>query len=498
VLQDPIKVYDARWQVSEFDDTAVRRLFESTFLYGQELGVQQVTLCRDARHGAARLLEIAVDVATSMGLTVWLCPDPVSTPLSYFTTLMASEHNPKTLGLTITASHNPKEYIGVKFTVPVVQAIGLNCGPKGGLTRVRELFHSDRSITQKSGGTLEIVDYRDAYLNYSANIAGVTQGSLSGLRVVLDGFHGSAGPELYRSLTWAGVTVLGRRLIPNGDFPTGSPNPTSHGKMDAAVLLAKQVKADVVIGVDGDGDRLVFGDERGLLSAGFAFIPILEQGLKSLGNPRDVPVLYDPKVSPLGLLEWAKRGTRPLLFRNGHSQIKDYMLKRGALFAAEESGHYYHVFSRGNLRIAAENSLLTILCFLGALHENPNLMNELCALQSQVFTTGEFNYQFADDQVRDDALASVVQMLRQLGVETVTATPDGIELEGTCVAHGVKLEGASAVLSPDWYSGYLRIATNEKAVVRSYFSAGDTARGRALEALIRKLLEERFSGRVVD
>ena len=60
MLQDPIKVYDARWQVSEFDDTAVRRLFESTFLYGQELGVQQVTLCRDARHGAARLLEVAV------------------------------------------------------------------------------------------------------------------------------------------------------------------------------------------------------------------------------------------------------------------------------------------------------------------------------------------------------------------------------------------------------------------------------------------------------
>ena len=64
----------------------------------------------------------------------------------------------------------------------------------------------------------------------------------------------------------------------------------------------------------GTGIGLVFGDERGLLSAGFAFIPILEQGLKSLGNPSDVPVLYDPKVSPLGLLEWAKRGTRPASF----------------------------------------------------------------------------------------------------------------------------------------------------------------------------------------
>ena len=84
------------------------------------------------------------------------------------------------------------------------KAIGLNCGPQGGLTRVRELFHSDSSITQKSGGALEIVDYRDAYRTYSANIANVTQGSLSGLRVVLDGFHGSAGPEHVSELDLGG------------------------------------------------------------------------------------------------------------------------------------------------------------------------------------------------------------------------------------------------------------------------------------------------------
>jgi phosphomannomutase len=498
VLKDPIKVYDARWQVSEFDDNAVRRLFEATFLYGLELGVEQVTLCRDARIGAPRLLEIAVDVATSMGLGVWLCPDPVSTPVSYFTTLVASEHCPNTMGLSITASHNPKEYIGVKFTIPIVRAIGLNCGPEGGLSRIREIYHSDQRISEKPRGTLTLVDYRNEYLTYSAELARVRQGSLAGLRVVLDGFHGSAGPELYRGLTWAGATVIARRLIPNGEFPTGSPNPTSQGKMDEAILLAQRENADVVIGVDGDGDRLVFGDARGLLSAGFAFIPILEQGLKGLGDPGQIKVLYDPKVSPLGLVEWAKRGSVPVLFRNGHSQIKDYMLTVGARFAAEESGHYYHVLSRGNRSVAAENSLLCVLAFLAAVREKSTLMDELFSHQSRVFTTGEFNYQFADDKVRDQALSAVVAMLRDEGAGTVTETPDGIDLEGTCVAQGVRLEGKSADLSPDWYSGYLRIATNEKAVVRSYFSAGTVSRGRAIELQVRRLLEERFHGRVVD
>ncbi len=498
MTSDPIKVYDARWQVSEFDDAAVRRLFEATFLYGQDLGVDHVTLCRDARLGASRLLEMGVHIARRMGLSVWLCPDPVSTPHSYFVSLVASESHPNTMGLTITASHNPKDYIGVKFTVPVVRAIGLDCGPEGGLTKVREIYHSNRSMVQRPAGRLTLVNLRDDYIAYSAELAGVTRGSLEGLRVVLDTFHGSAGTELYRALDWAGVTVIPRRLVANGDFPSGSPNPTSQGKMDTAIELARTENAQVVLGVDGDGDRLVFGDTRGILSAGFAFIPILEQGLRRCGPASEVRVLYDPKVSPIGLVEWAKRGTRPLLFRNGHSQIKDYMLARGAQFAAEESGHYYHVLCRSGLSIAAENSLLVILCFLSAVKSNPHCLDELFALQSRVFTTGEFNYQFADDQVRDRALSAIVEMLLASGANTVTHTPDGIDLEGTCIAWGVTLSGVDAVLDPNWYSGYLRVATNENAVVRSYFSAGDPSRGRDIESQVRELLEQRFAGRVVD
>lgn len=495
---DPIKVYDARWQVSEFDDAQVRRLFEATFLYGQDLGITQVTLCRDARLGAARVLELGVEVARSMGLDVWLSPDPVSTPLSYYATLVASAQNPNTMGLTITASHNPKEYIGIKFTIPVVRAIGLGCGPDGGLTRVRELYHSARASEPRARGSLTLVDLRESYIAYSAKIAGVTANSLAGLRVVLDTFHGSAGPELYRGLTWAGVEVIPRRLIPNGDFPTGSPNPTSHGKLTETIRLTEDVGAHVMIGVDGDGDRLVFGDRRGVLSAGFAFIPILEQGLAQVRGTGAVPVLYDPKVNPLGLVEWSRRGSAPLLFRNGHSQIKDYMVTVGARFAAEESGHYYHVLEHGSHQVAAENSLLCVLSFLAQLKKNPNLLDELWQKQNLVFTTGEFNYQFEDDGVRDAALSAVVQDLRAGGAETVTQTPDGIDLEGTCIAKGVTLRGAEAQLAPDWYSGYLRVATNERAVVRSYFSAGDRAVGKLLEAQVRRILEEKFQGRAID
>ena len=68
--RDPIKVYDARWEVDESDDDAVRRLFEATFAYGRELNADTVTLARDGRLGAGRVLEIATETALRMGFQV--------------------------------------------------------------------------------------------------------------------------------------------------------------------------------------------------------------------------------------------------------------------------------------------------------------------------------------------------------------------------------------------------------------------------------------------
>jgi phosphomannomutase len=492
---DPIKVYDARWEVNEFTDEQVRRLFEATLLYGRELGMQALCLWRDARLGAATVMEIGLAEARRQGVRVFLRPEPISTPQGYFTALCISQRYPKTVGLGITASHNPAQYIGIKLVVPVVQAIGLDCGPAGGLTRVREIYHSAQAAPAAEGASLELPDLAGEYIEFSLAQAGVKPGDLTGLSVVLDTFHGSAGPELYRALTLAGVRVEPRRMIPDGHFPSGSPNPTSQRKMNAAVALAGETNCHAVLGIDGDGDRIVFGDRRGILTAGFAFVPILRACLSGSGGEK-VPVLYDPKVSPLALAEWSKLGARPVLFRNGHSQIKDYMTRIGALAAAEESGHYYHRITQGPLTISGENSAITVLLFLAALKQNPGLLDELWAMERRIFTTGEFNYQFKDDATRDAALSAVVDHFTAEGAARATATPDGIDLQGTCLSRGVDLE--TGKLDPGWYSGYLRIATNEKGVVRSYFSAADAQAGKRVENDTRRILQEEFGGNVID
>ncbi len=498
MAKDPIKVYDARWEVQEFSDQAIERLFEATFAYGRMLKVDAVTLTRDARLGCGRVMEIGMRVAQRMGVRLFLCANPISTPQSYFTTLHTAQEHPNVMGLTITASHNPAGYVGIKFTVPVVQAIGQDCGPMGGLSKIRQIYHSDETFAPTAGHSLHLMDLSREYIDFSLQQAGVAPGELRGLRVVLDAFNGSCGPELMMALNKAGVHVEPLRLVPDGYFPTGSPNPTSQGKMNDAVKLASEKNCHAVIGVDGDGDRIVFGDRRGILTAGFAFVPILQACLAAHAGEKNVSALYDPKVSPLALAEWGKLGVRPVLFRNGHSQIKDYMKQTGALAAAEESGHYYHRITLGRHTIAGENSIMTILLFLQALAKRPQLMDELWAGQEKIFTTGEFNYQFDTDATRDQALDCIIKTFTGEGAAKVTATPDGIDLQGTCLDRGVKLDPGSVKLEPGWYSGYIRVATNEKGVVRSYFSADDTATGQRIEKATRDICQERFKGKVVE
>jgi phosphomannomutase len=498
-MHDPIKVYDARWEVDDFDDDEVTRLFEATLAYGRLLGVDTVTLTRDARVGCARVLELGVNTALRLGFRVVVCTDPISTPQGYYVALRTTTRHRKTMGLAVTASHNPAQYIGVKFTVPVVQAIGFDCGPLGGLAKVREIYHSDQRFADVAGGELHLVKHPTAqYVEFSLATAGVKPGELAGLTVVVDSFHGSAGPEIWHALTEAGVRVLPLRLVPNGEFPTGSPNPTSQGKMENAIRLADDELADVVLGVDGDGDRIVFGDRRGILTAGFVTVPILQTLLDEGQLAAGDKVLYDPKVNPLALAQWGTLGIEPVLFRNGHSQIKDYMTQVGAPAGAEESGHYYHRLRLGDLTISGENSIVTILLFLKAVKSSPGLMDRLWALQDQVFTTGEFNYQFADDAVRDQALAAAIGQFESEGAQIQSATADGIDLEGTVVQRGVQLVPGSVELADRWYAGYFRVATNEKGVVRSYLSTGDASFGRELERRTRDLLEQQFGGRVID
>jgi len=499
-VKDPIKIYDARWEVSEFNDQEVQRLFEATLGYARIIGVDTLVLTRDARLGCAHVMEIGIRVAMEAGFRIFVCFDPISTPLSYFATMQTTVSYSQTMGLTVTASHNPKQYIGIKYTVPTVEAIGFDCGPLGGLKKVKELYHqADFMLEKADGGSLTIMESPvGEYINYSFRLAGVEPGDLKGLSIILDTFNGSAGPELYRALGRAGIAITPYRLAPNGEFPTGSPNPASQNKMNHATELAKQSNADLIIGIDGDGDRIVFGDQQGAFSAGFVMIPILNSILSETKSNIPEKVLYDPKVNPMALQKWAELITEPVLFRNGHSQIKAFMKETGAIAGAEESGHFYHRLPLGDMVVSGENSLYTILLFLKSVHLDKTIINKIRSLQDQIFTSGEFNFEFKDDIIRDQAMNAVIEIFENDQVRLITHSENGDDLEGTVVYKGLELQSGKIILKDDWYAAYVRTATNEKGIVRSYISSGDSKVGKALQDQIVRLLTDQFNGTEIE
>jgi len=499
--KDPIQIYDARWETSEFSKKEVARLLESVYIYGALLGIDTVTIAKDARLAGSSVMEQAAELALESGLNVYLCTDQISTTQSYFMAFKVSIDHPKTMGLTITASHNPANYIGLKITVPGTQAIGLDCGPLGGFKKIREIYHSSKKMAVSDGGNLHIADFTEDYIKFSMETAGVKENMLNGLTVVLDSFHGAAGSVIHRSLKSAGVNILPLRIIPDGNFPTGAPNPVSRGKMDDAITHAKMISGSIVIGTDGDGDRIVFGDENGMLNAGFSSIPVLDI-LTSLSEyeesgTKPLYTIFDPKVNPVALNEWKKLGIEPRLFRNGHSQIKEFMRDIDAIAAIEESGHFYHKLKLGNHVMYGENSLLSILLFLRAVYRDPSTMKKLWDLQRQVHSTGEFNYSFKNDEIRDSAMDEVISYFKGKEASIKSKSLEGIDLQGTAVYSGIDLNGKNQEITDNWYSGYFRSSTTEGSVFRSYLSS---CNNRLLNIMENDIIEicEKHSGIEVE
>lgn len=207
--------------------------------------------------------------------------------------------------------------------------------------------------------------------------------------------------------------------------------------------------------------------------------------------------IFDPKVNPLALNEWKNSGIIPRLFRNGHSQIKEYMRDIDAIAAIEESGHYYHKLKLENNIMYGENSLVTILLFLKSVKNDSLIMNRLWNLQNNIFTTGEFNYSFENSENRDEAMKDIEKYFIQKNAEIKTKSMEGVDLQGTILYKGINLDEDDTEVSDGWYSGYFRVSTTEEKIFRSYLSSGNTDIGKGIENDIIGICQK-HAGRQVE
>ncbi|MFC1625644.1 phosphomannomutase/phosphoglucomutase [Patescibacteria group bacterium] len=268
------------------------------------------------------LLHSGVDVV-DLGL--------ISTDMLYYASGTYSED----MAITISASHNPPEYNGMKMVKKGAIAISGDSG----IYKIRDLAVSNKDIDIKTNkkGKLSNRNIMEGWINHL--LKSVDENKMKPFRVVCDTGNGMAGvfmPDLEKKLPWK-VERLFYEL--DGTFPNHIPSPIEEKNREDCTKKITETRADFGLVFDGDGDRVFMIDEKGRTLTGTIMTAIIAENLLQK-NPK-ATILYNAVVGRI-VPEIIKRysGT-PKRVRVGHTLIKEAMRKYDGLFCGEHSGHYY-------------------------------------------------------------------------------------------------------------------------------------------------------------
>ena len=315
-------------------------------------------------------------------------------------------------GLTVTASHNPKDYTGMK----IVRRGALPVGGESGLLDVR-----DRAIAaewrEATPGTVEPIDIWPQYVDRVMSFIDVS--AVRPLKVVIDAANGMAGALLPPVLERLPMVEADRCFFePDGTFPNHEPNPLLPENREFIVEKTLAEGADLGVAFDGDSDRCFFVDDSGEFVPGDFVTALFAESI--LAREPGAKIIYDVRAS------WAvpetieRDGGVPLVNRVGHAFIKARMRKDHAAFGGEVSGHYYfRDFSQ------ADTGVVPFLLMLELISRKGKKLSEILApLRSTFFITGEINTPVPD-------VALKLQEIKERYADEGTITHlDGISVDG--------------------------------------------------------------------
>src|SRR5215469_2101191 len=281
-------------------------------------------------------------------------------------------------GAMVTASHNPKQYTGVKL----VRRGALPVGGESGLLDVRDRALVDQAPTG-AAGQIEQHDIWPSYVDRVLSFVDV--GAIAPLKVVIDAANGMAGTMLPPVLERLPIETVRCYFEPDGSFPNHEPNPLLPENREFIVGKTLDEGADLGVAFDGDGDRCFFVDDTGEFVPGDFVTALFAESL--LAKEPDAKIIYDVRASRAVPETIERDGGVALMNRVGHAFIKARMRKEDAAFAGEVSGHYYfRDFSQ------ADSGVVPFLLMLELISKKGRRLSEILApLRERYFITGEIN-----------------------------------------------------------------------------------------------------------
>lgn len=291
-------------------------------------GMKKVVVGHDIRLSSPSLQEALIRGLTESGCDV-LDIGQCGTEMIYFSTV----HYGLDGGIMVTASHNPKEYNGMKFVKREARPISGD----NGLNDIAKAILEGEFRPLPPKGRAERLDVMEAYIAHILSYVDVKK--LKPYRIVANTGNGAAGPiinELEKHLPFEIVKVHNE---PDGTFPNGVPNPLRQENREATIQAVRAAKADVGVAWDGDFDRCFLFDENGGFIEGYYMVGFLAEAF--LKKEKGGTVIHDPRLT-WNTIEIAEQlGGNAVVCKSGHAFIKDKMREKDAVYGGELSAHHY-------------------------------------------------------------------------------------------------------------------------------------------------------------
>jgi phosphomannomutase len=380
------KAYDVRGLYpSEIDEDAARLIGRGFVAY---LQAKRIAVSRDMRLSSPSVAAAFIDGARMQGADV-VDYGMLGTDMMYFAVARDGHDG----GAQITASHNPKEYNGIKL----VRREAFPLSGDAGIGDIRDMIREGRlPAPAAQPGSVSTLDVLEDYVNHVMSF--IDPAIIKPFNVVLDAGNGIAGmvaPKLFERLPCR-VTTLCFEV--DGTFPNHEANPLIEENRRDIVERVMRDKADIGIAWDGDADRCFFIDGTGEFIAGDFVTALLAEAFL-LKHP-GAKVVYDVRASYAVKDIVAKYGGTALMNRVGHAFFKRRMREEDAIFGGEVTGHYYF---RDNF--FADNGFIPALLILELMSRKGQTLHELlAALREKYFISGEINTRVADMSIMQQKL----------------------------------------------------------------------------------------------
>ncbi|MGD8837156.1 MAG: phosphomannomutase/phosphoglucomutase [Desulfobacteraceae bacterium] len=356
--------------------------------YLSRQGNTYLAVGRDCRQTADRYSEQLIAGLTQTGcrvVNIGMCP----TPVAYF----AIRHL-KTQGcVMVTASHNPPEYNGFKICSGVDSVYGEQ------IQKIREMIDNEDFV--QGSGNVESYEILPPYVEYILDNITLERP----LRLGVDGGNGTGGLTAIPILKNLGCELHELYTDPDGTFPNHEADPTVAENMTDLIALVKEKQLDVGIGYDGDADRIGVVDADGTMIYGDQLMILFSREI--LSRKPGATFISEVKCSQTMYDDITKNGGRAIMWKTGHSMIKQKMKEVKAELAGEMSGHIF--FSDRYLgyddAVYATCRLLEILASTG------KSVGQLLADVPKTFNTPEIRVE-CPDAIKFDVVEKVTDYFR--------------------------------------------------------------------------------------